>query len=177
MNRIETNTATSARFIDSSVAPTSFAPSIAACTGRMPRSTWRWMFSSTTIASSTTRPVATISAISDRLLSEKPQKYITANVPISETGTAATGMIAARKLARNSSTTRITSATAISSVRSASRSVARMHGERSLATSRCASAGRNARSVGSCSLIASTVLMMFASGWRLTISSTAGLLL
>ena len=51
------------------------------------------MFSSTTIASSTTSPVATISAISDRLLSEKPHRYITAKLPTSATGTAATGIV------------------------------------------------------------------------------------
>ena len=33
----------------------------------MPASTWREMFSMTTIASSTTNPVAIVSAISDRL--------------------------------------------------------------------------------------------------------------
>ena len=69
----------------------------------MPSSTCREMFSSTTIASSTTRPVATISAISERLLSEKPQRYITAQLPMRATGTAVTGIIAARTLARNSS--------------------------------------------------------------------------
>ena len=109
MKRIETNTATSARFIESSVEPTSRAPMSAASSGGTPFSTCREMFSSTTIASSTTRPVATISAISDRLLSEKPTRYITAKLPTSATGTAATGMIAARTLARNSSTTTMTS--------------------------------------------------------------------
>ena len=98
MNRIETNTATSDRFIDSRVKPTSLAPASAAASGVMPSSTWREMFSSTTMASSTTRPVATISAISDRLFSEKPQRYITAKLPTSATGTAATGIIAARQL-------------------------------------------------------------------------------
>ena len=142
MNRIETNTATSDRFIDSSVKPTSLAPMSAASSGGTPFSTCREMFSSTTMASSTTRPVATISAISDRLFSEKPHRYITAKLPTSDTGTAATGMIAARKLARNSSTTRMTRATAISSVRSASCSVARMAGERSLATCSSTPAGQ-----------------------------------
>ena len=35
--------------------------------GCMPSSRWRVMFSTTTMASSTTKPVATVSAISDRL--------------------------------------------------------------------------------------------------------------
>ena len=162
MNRIETKTATSERFIDSRVKPTSLAPANAAASGVFPASTWRLMFSSTTIASSTTRPVATISAISDRLFSEKPQRYITAQLPTRATGTAATGIIAARSLPRNSSTTRMTRPTAMSSVCCASRSVARMVGERSLAMSRDTPAGRNARSAGSCAVTPSTVAMMLA---------------
>ena len=133
------------------------------------------MFSSTTIASSTTRPVATISAISERLLSEKPHRYITAKLPTSGDRHRRDGIIAARKLARNSSTTRMTSPTAMNSVRSASCSVARMAGERSLATSSVDAAReerpqrrqlrRDARRRSA---------MMLASGWRLTTSSTAG---
>jgi hypothetical protein len=61
------NTAISDRLIDSTVKPISRAPRSAACIGLMPLSTWRMMFSSTTTASSTTKPVATISAISERL--------------------------------------------------------------------------------------------------------------
>ena len=82
MKSSETKTATMARFIDSSVEPTSRAPMSAASSGGTPFSTCREMFSSTTMASSTTRPVATISAISDRLFSEKPHRYITAKLPI-----------------------------------------------------------------------------------------------
>ena len=61
------NTATSDRLIDSTVKPTSRAPWIAASKRGMPASMWRVMFSSTTMASSTTKPVAMMSAISDRL--------------------------------------------------------------------------------------------------------------
>ena len=61
------NTAISDRLIDSTVKPTSRAPSSAACRRGMPASIWRVMFSSTTMASSTTKPVAMVSAISDRL--------------------------------------------------------------------------------------------------------------
>ena len=72
INRIERNTATSDTFIESRVKPTSLAPSMAAFMGATPASIYREMFSSTTMASSTTSPVAKISAISDRLFSEKP---------------------------------------------------------------------------------------------------------
>ena len=50
------------------------------------------MFSIITIASSTTKPVAMVSAISDRLSSEKPQNHITPNVPISDSGSATPAM-------------------------------------------------------------------------------------
>ena len=58
-------TATSDRLMDSTVNPTSRAPRIAACTGERPCSMWRMMFSNTTMASSTTKPVATIRAMSE----------------------------------------------------------------------------------------------------------------
>ncbi|MNT44661.1 hypothetical protein D3C72_1811970 [compost metagenome] len=72
INRMDRNTATSETFIDSKVNPTSLAPRYAACIGLTPSSMCLEMFSSTTMASSTTNPVARISAISDRLFSEKP---------------------------------------------------------------------------------------------------------
>ena len=82
------NTAISDRLIDSTVKPTSRTPSSAALNGATPFSICRETFSSTTIASSTTKPVATVSAISDRLFRLKPHRYMTPKVPISDTGTA-----------------------------------------------------------------------------------------
>jgi len=61
------NTAMSDRLIDKIVKPISPAPFIAAAVGLSPSSRWRSMFSSMTIASSTTKPTAIVSAISDRL--------------------------------------------------------------------------------------------------------------
>ena len=58
----------------------------------------RSTFSTTTIASSTTIPMARISPSSVSMLSEKPKMSITPNVPISEIGTATIGMIVARQL-------------------------------------------------------------------------------
>ena len=69
ISRIGRNTAISEAVIDTTVKPTSCAPTSAACTRGMPASTWRVMFSSTTMASSTTKPVAMVRAISDRLSS------------------------------------------------------------------------------------------------------------
>ncbi len=67
MKRIGMNTAISDRLIETTVKPTSRALASAASIGVMPASMCRVAFSSTTMASSTTKPVATISAISDRL--------------------------------------------------------------------------------------------------------------
>ena len=95
------NTATSETLIESTVKPTSRAPSSAAFMRVMPASMWRLVFSSTTIASSTTKPVATVSAIRLRLLSEKPSRYITPKVPSRATTVATAGTIVARRLRRN----------------------------------------------------------------------------
>ena len=66
--------------------------------GGWPSSIWREMFSSTTMASSTTNPVARINAINDRLFKENPHRYMIAKVPTSETGTARLGINDARTL-------------------------------------------------------------------------------
>lgn len=69
MNMMGTNTAIREMLIDTTVKPISRAPSSAARTADLPFSIWRMTFSSTTIASSTTKPVATVSAMSERLSS------------------------------------------------------------------------------------------------------------
>ena len=175
INRIGMNTAISERLIDTTVKPTSRAPISAASRGAIPCSMWRETFSSTTIASSTTNPVATVSAISDRLLRLNPARYMTPNVPISDTGTATLGISAARTLRRNRNTTRITSATAMTSVRSTSRSEARMPGVRSIITFMSIAAGIDARICGSTSLTRSIVSMMLAPGCLFRINITAAL--
>ena len=53
---------------------------------------WRAMFSMTTIASSTTSPVASVSPKSVIVLIENPKIFMTKNVPISETGIVAAGI-------------------------------------------------------------------------------------
>ena len=67
ISRIGMKTATSDTLIDRTVKPTSRAPRSAAWVRDMPFSMWRAMFSSTTMASSTTKPVAMVRAMSDRL--------------------------------------------------------------------------------------------------------------
>ena len=65
-----------------------------------PFSMWRTMFSIITIASSTTKPVPMVSAISDRLSSEKPQNHMTPKVAISDSGRATPAMMVARMVRR-----------------------------------------------------------------------------
>jgi len=60
-------TAMSERVIDMMVKPISPALLRAACNGESPSSKWRTVFSITTTASSTTKPVAMVNAIKERL--------------------------------------------------------------------------------------------------------------
>ena len=85
----------------------------------------RSTFSTTTIASSTTRPIATTSASSDTVLAEKPIAASTANAPIRLTGTAMVGMMVARRLPRNRNTTITTRMNASPSVLMTSCTVSR----------------------------------------------------
>ena len=61
------NTAISEMVMETMVKPISLAPSSAAVTRSFPISRWRKMFSSMTMASSTTSPTASVKPISDRL--------------------------------------------------------------------------------------------------------------
>ncbi len=74
------NTAISEKVIDTMVKPISREPLSAASNGRMPPSMWRTMFSSMTMASSTTKPTESVSASSVMLLIEKSKAYIAAQV-------------------------------------------------------------------------------------------------
>ncbi|SAJ33558.1 Uncharacterised protein [Enterobacter cloacae] len=129
------------------------------------------------MASSTTNPVAIVSAISDRLLRLNPHRYMAAKVPISDTGTATAGISVARPERRNRNTTRITSATEMISVCSTSSSEARMVGERSCAIWRSMAAGIVSWSSGRRARMLFTVWMMLASGSLRIISKIAGLAL
>ena len=67
MKMIGMKTAANDSVIDTIVKPISLAPSNVACNAGLPISIWRAMFSSMTIASSTTKPTHKVSAISDKL--------------------------------------------------------------------------------------------------------------
>lgn len=62
-----------------------------ASSGLRPSPMLRSTFSTTTMASSTTMPMANTNPNSDKALSEKPNRCITAKVPINDTGTASNG--------------------------------------------------------------------------------------
>ncbi len=79
-----------------------------------------------TMASSTTKPVAMVSDMSERLSSEKPSRSMTAKVPTMERGTERLGMIVAGMLRRNTKITATTSARARNSSNSTSATEARM---------------------------------------------------
>ena len=132
-----------------SVNPISFEPISAALNGVSPSSMWRAMFSIITIASSTTKPVAMVSAMRVRLLTEKPARYITPKVPISERGTTMLGITVAGMFLRNRNVTRTTSPMAKTSSCCTSRTDARMVSVRLLMTSTRKVDGRLAVSVGS----------------------------
>ena len=118
MNATGTNTDSSTSVMAMIGAVISFIARRAASAGEIV-----WSFSScastastTTIASSTTMPIASTSASSDTVLAEKPSASITANVPISDTGTAISGIRVARKLPRKRKTTTTTRTNASNSV-------------------------------------------------------------
>ena len=120
MRRIGTNTATSEMVIEMMVKPTSPLPFSAASKGRIPSSMWRTMFSSMTMASSTTRPTDRVRPRREMLSMEKPSPYIAPSVAISEIGTASVGMIVAERRRRNRKITSATSPIVIASVSSTS---------------------------------------------------------
>ena len=116
MNAVGTNTAPSTSAMAMIGPETSSIARRVASIGGCPSSMCRSTFSTTTIASSTTMPMASTRPKSDSVLSEKPSPSITAKVPISETGTATSGMIDARHVCRKTTTTMTTSRIASNSV-------------------------------------------------------------
>ena len=94
------------------------------CSVSMMRST----FSMTTMASSTTMPMASTSPNRVRVLTENPSADRPRKVPTMLTGTASTGMIVARQLCRNRNTTRVTSSIASPRVLATSRMDSVMNG-------------------------------------------------
>ncbi len=107
------------------------------------------MFSIITIASSTTNPAAIVSDMSDRLFRLKPSRYMTANVPMIESGTERLGMIVAGTLRRKMKMTRTTRMTARVSSNSTSWIEARIVTVRSVRTLTSIDGGSEALRLGS----------------------------
>src|ERR1700739_1276254 len=84
----------------------------------------RSTFSTTTMASSTTMPIASTSASSEIVLAEYPMSRSTANVPMTDTGTATSGITVVLSLPRNRKTTIATRMIATTRVRTTSTIVA-----------------------------------------------------
>ena len=111
------NTAHSTRTMATTGPVTSCMAWMAASRGPLPSvDMMRSTFSSTTMASSTTMPIASTRPNSVSRLMEKPSTYMPAKVPMIDTGMAMTGMIIARTLCRNRNTTSTTSAIASAKV-------------------------------------------------------------
>src|SRR5215475_12895272 len=134
------------------------------------------MFSTTTIASSTTKPTAIVNAINDRLSMLNPSKYIAPQDPISASGTVTLGIRVAQKLRRNNKITSTTRAMVNPSVNSTSATEARIVVVRSRIVATSILGGIVAVSAGSRALIWSTVSTTFAPGCLKTTSSTPRLL-
>src|SRR3954452_3725056 len=117
-----------------------------------------------TIASSTTKPVAMVSAINVRLLILKPARYMTPNVPTSDNGTATLGINVAATLRRNKKITMTTSATASMSSNCTSLTEARIVVVRSVSRTASTEPGSEALSCGNNFLIRSTTSMTLAPG-------------
>ena len=168
MKRIGMTTAASDIVIDRIVKPISSEPRSAASNGCSPRSMCRTMFSSITIASSTTKPIERISAIIERLLRLKFSISMTAKVPRMEKGSASAGMSVADPLCRKRKMTPTTSASVTAIVSWTSLNALRMVRERSCRGVRCAEGGSWVSKVGSSVRTASAIAIVFVPGCRIT---------
>src|SRR5271154_5116989 len=107
-NETGTNTEISTSEVAMTALVTSpIASDVALCGSQCSSEICRCTFSITTIASSTTRPVASVIPKSVRELMEKPNILMNANVPTRETGIVMAGMTVARQSSRNRKMTAI----------------------------------------------------------------------
>src|SRR5690349_10234291 len=116
-NATGTNTETSTNEVATTAPATSLiATEAALCGSVIPSAMWRCTFSITTIASSTTSPVASVMPNSVSVLIENPSALTKMNVPTSETGIVTAGITVERQSCRNRKMTKITSRMASTSV-------------------------------------------------------------
>ena len=174
MNSNGMNTAINDTVSEITVKPISLAPRSEASIAVSPFSMWRTIFSIMTMASSTTKPVPMVSAISDRLSRLKPEKYMMPKLVISDSGSATPAISVARIERRNSSTTSVTSTTLRISVNCTSLTEARMVTVRSLTMVSLTPAGIARCTLGISARICRTTSMTLAPGWRWMSMMTAG---
>ena len=115
-NATGTNTAERIRAIPITGPETSFIACAVASRGGRPCSMWCMTASTTTMASSTTIPMASTSPNIDSVLTEKPSSGKKMNVPTSDTGTVRSGMMVARTFWRKMNTTMVTRISASTNV-------------------------------------------------------------
>src|SRR5262245_4328786 len=121
------------------------------------------MFSIMTMASSTTKPVAIVSAINDRLFRLNPKSDMAPKVPTRDSGTATAGMIVAATVRRKRKITITTSPTDSISSNWTSSTDPRMVTVRSVSTATCTEDGNDACSCGNSCLMRSTTAMTLRS--------------
>ena len=105
MNAVGRNTAISVNVVAITAMPISSAASIAASNGVLPIARWRMMFSISTMASSTRMPTTSDRLSSVTTLTVKPSRCITANVGITDSGSAIADTSVARQSRRKNHTT------------------------------------------------------------------------
>ncbi len=174
MSAIGMNTAERTSAIPTTGPETSDIALSVASRGGIPSSMWCSTASTTTIASSTTRPMASTSANSDSVLMEKPRKGNRTNGPTSDTGTAIRGIRVARQFWRNRNTTRITSAIASRIVVAISRMPSVIGAVVSRPTAYSMSLGKRSCSSRITCLTPSATASAFAPGAWNTATSAAG---
>src|SRR5690625_3335001 len=134
INNSGINTATNDSVNETRVKAICLAPFNEAAKGCMPCSIWRAIFSIMTMASSTTKPVAMVSAMRVRLLMLKPRAYMRAKVPTNDNGTTTLGIKVAVQVRKKVKVTATTSTMASMSSICTCLIEARMVWVRSLAT-------------------------------------------
>ena len=134
--------------------------------GLMPRSILCCTASTTTIASSTTMPIASTSPNMLVMLMEKPRSGNSANVPMMDTGTASSGISVARQFWRKTKTTRTTSAIASNNVTTTSAIEVLTYRVASKPTRYSSPAGNRVCASSSSFLTRSAVSTAFAPGER-----------
>ena len=118
------------------------------------------------MASSTTKPRASVSASSVTLSSEKPIRAMPAKVAATDNGSATAGMIVARQERRNARITSTTSTAVMISVSCTSCTDSLIDTERSERMSILTVGGSTDLNVGIIARIASVTATVLESGWR-----------